>query len=155
MNKAIFPGSFDPFTYGHLDVVKKACDMFDEVTVLICNNPDKHKKFDNSTVQRAVSTALLEEGITNCEVILWDGLVAKYAEENNIKYLIRGLRNNLDYNYEESLAMANKRINPNLEIIYLRAEKAAISSSMVRQLHAYGEDVSEFVPPAILKEVLK
>lgn len=155
MKKAIFPGSFDPFTYGHLDVVKKASDMFEEVIILICDNPDKHKKFNASIAQKAISSALYEEGIANCSVVIYNGLVAKYAKENNIKYLIRGLRNNLDYNYEESLALANKRINPDLEIIYLRADKAAISSSMVRQLHMYGEDVSEFVPPAILREVFK
>ena len=155
MKKAIFPGSFDPFTYGHLDVVKKASDMFEEVIVLICCNPDKHKKFNVSIAQKAITAALYDAGITNCEVVIYNGLVAKYAKDNNIKYLIRGLRNNLDYNYEESLALANKQINPELEIVYLRADKAAISSSMVRQLHMYGEDVSKFVPPAIMKEVFE
>lgn len=155
MKNAIFPGSFDPFTYGHLDVVKKACDMFNEVVVLICSNPDKHRKFNASVAQKAITSALHDEGITNCRVVIYNGLVAKYAKDNDIKYLIRGLRNNLDYNYEESLALANKQINPELETIYLRADKAAISSSMVRQLHMYGEDVSKFVPPAIMKEVFE
>ena len=147
MNKAIFPGSFDPFTYGHLDVVKKACDMFDEVTVLICNNPDKHKKFDNSTVQRAVSTALLEEGITNCEVILWDGLVAKYAEENNIKYLIRGLRNNLEYKVYFSGIRENKNVKFSYELIEIKGWKI-LFCGITECINAYHDmELIDYVPP--------
>ena len=75
MKNAIFPGSFDPFTYGHLDVVKKACDMFNEVVVLICSNPDKHRKFDASVAQKAITSALHNEGIANCRAVVYNGLV--------------------------------------------------------------------------------
>ena len=91
-----------------------------------------------------------EKGITNCEVHAFDGLVAEYTKDNHIDYMIRGLRNNMDYNYEENIAEVNKLINPDLEYVYFRAENVAVSSSMVKELDSYGKDVSKFVPRHIL-----
>ena len=147
--KAIYPGSFDPFTNGHLDIVKKASDIFDEVVIVISNNANKIKHYPVEKMEEAIRQTLMDNKINNCTVIIYDGLVAKFAKENDIKYMVRGLRNNMDYNYEENIAEINKVINPELECVYLRADNVAISSSMVRELHGYGQDVKLYVPKAI------
>lgn len=152
---AIYPGSFDPFTNGHLDVVKKSAALFDRVVVAIGINSSKKRSYDTETMKTAIEQALLDNGIYNCEVCYYSGLVAEYAKENDIGYMIRGLRNTTDYNYEENIAEVNKLINPELEYVYFRAENVGISSSMVRELLSYGKDVSRYVPAAVLKELTK
>jgi len=148
-NIAIYPGSFDPFTNGHLDVVLKASKIFDTVHILIGINANKKRTYDAETMKNAIEETLAERGISNCKVYIYEGLVAEYTKEKNIGYMIRGLRNNMDYNYEENIAEVNKLINPNLEYIYFRAENVAVSSSMVKELSSYGKDVSKFVPKAV------
>ena len=146
VRKAIYPGSFDPFTNGHLDIVKKAAALFDEVVVIIGVNPKKKRTFIAENMKRAIEDTMKENGIDNVSVIWLDGLVAQYAKEIGAQYMIRGLRNNLDYNYEENIAEVNKLVNPNLEYVYFRAENVAVSSSMVKELAHYEQDVSIYVP---------
>ncbi len=146
VKKAIYPGSFDPFTNGHLDIVKKAAALFDEVVVIIGVNPKKKRTFIAENMKRAIEDTMKENGIDNVSVIWLDGLVAQYAKEIGAQYMIRGLRNNLDYNYEENIAEVNKLVNPNLEYVYFRAENVAVSSSMVKELAHYEQDVSVYVP---------
>ena len=151
MNKtAIYPGSFDPFTNGHLDIVKKASVLFEKVYIVLGTNPQKKRYFACDGMKEAIEKTLAAIGITNCEVYVYDGLIAKFAKENNIKYMIRGLRNNLDYNYEENIAEVNKLINPDMEYIYFRADNIAVSSSMVRELNFYDQNVSEYVSKPVL-----
>ena len=149
MNKAIYPGSFDPFTNGHLDIVKKAAEVFDEVYILIGINSSKHRNFSYVEMKKAIEKTLVDMELSNCFVCVYDGLVAEFARINNIHYMIRGLRNNMDYNYEENIAEVNKLINPRLEYVYFRAENVAVSSSMVKELRSYGLDISPYVPKAI------
>ena len=148
--KAIYPGSFNPFTNGHLDMVRKGAELFDEVVVIIGANSEKTRGFAADTMKSAIEQVFRDEGLANCSVVILDGLVAEYAHEIGARYMIRGLRNNLDYYYEENIAEINKLINPDLEYVYFRAEKAAISSSMVRELLAYGHDVSAYLPKAVV-----
>jgi len=148
--KAIYPGSFDPFTNGHLDIVRKASALFDEVDVVIGINANKRRAFPVEEMKAAIEKTLQELGMNNVSVSVSDGLVAEYAKANGMQYMIRGLRNNMDYNYEENIAEVNKLINPGLEYVYFRAENVAVSSSMVKELHSYGLDVSPYVPSAIL-----
>lgn len=150
-NTAIYPGSFDPFTNGHLDIVKKASRLFHKVYILIGINPNKKRTYPASDMIAAIEQTLKDENITNCVVCEYDGLTAEYTKTNNIGYMIRGLRNNMDYNYEENLAEVNKLINPALEYVYFRAENIAVSSSMVKELSSYGQDVSKYVPKPVLK----
>ena len=82
--------------------------------------------------------------------MIWNGLVAEYARLKNTDYMIRGLRNNMDYNYEENVASVNKLINPELEYIYFRSNNVAVSSTMVKELNSFGKDVSQYVPAAVL-----
>lgn len=150
-NTAIYPGSFDPFTNGHLDVVKKAALIFDKVVIVIGVNVNKKRMYDADKIKEAIEQTLADNNITNCEVCIYGGLVAEYTKTNNIGYMIRGLRNNMDYNYEENIAEVNKLVNPQLEYIYFRADNVAVSSSMVKELSSFGQDVSKYVPKAVLK----
>jgi len=153
--RAIYPGSFDPFTNGHLDIVKKASALFDEVDIVIGINSAKRRSFDAAEVENAIVETLKLNGITNCRVCTYEGLVAAFAKDNNIRYMIRGLRNNMDYNYEENIAEVNKLINPNMEYIYFRAENVAVSSSMVKELYLYHQDIAKFVPAPMLEVMFK
>lgn len=148
-NIAIYPGSFDPFTNGHLDMVVKGAKLFDKVHIVIGVNANKRRSYDSEAMKLAIEKTLEEKKITNCEVHVYDGLIAEYTKVNQIGYMIRGLRNNMDYNYEENIAEINKLINPDLEYVYFRAENVAVSSSMVKELHGYHKDVSKFVPTAV------
>lgn len=147
--KAIYPGSFDPFTNGHLDIVKKAAEIFDEVYIVIGVNAQKKRTFAAEKMKSAIESTVQALGMNNVRVAIFEGLVAAYAKENGIKYMIRGLRNNMDYNYEENIAEVNKLINPDMEYVYFRAENVALSSSMVKELHGYGQDVSKYLPEAV------
>ena len=147
--KAIYPGSFDPFTNGHLDIVKKSAAIFDQVYVVIGVNAQKKRTFSADSMIIAIEKALQDAGITNAVVTAHAGLVAQYAKEQGIGYMIRGLRNNMDYNYEENIAEVNKLINPAMESVYFRSDNVAVSSSMVKELHSFGLDVSPYLPKAV------
>jgi len=150
MKEAIYPGSFDPFTNGHLSMVKRASELFDKVTIVLAINKKKTRKYDADKMCKAIENTLKSENITNCIVGTWDGLVADLMHQWNVKYLIRGLRNNMDYNYEENIAQINNLINSDIQTIYLRA-KDNISSTMVNELFAFKKDISNYVPLEILK----
>ena len=152
---AIYPGSFDPFTNGHLDIVIKAAMLFDHVYIVIGVNSEKRRTFDAKAMQEAIEKTLQQLQLDNCSVCIHEGLVAEFARVNEIGYMIRGLRNNMDYNYEENIAMVNKLINPQLESIFFRAENAALSSSMVKELRSYNLDISEYVPEAVRELIRK
>lgn len=154
IRKAIYPGSFDPFTNGHLDIVKKAAVLFDEVYILIGINSSKKRNFSYEDMKTAIEQTLESLDLKNCFVCVHDGLVAEFARQNQIHYMIRGLRNNMDYNYEENIAEVNKLINPDMEYIYFRAEHVGVSSSMVKELMLYNLDVSKYVPEAVLKSIM-
>ena len=148
MTHAIYPGSFDPFTNGHLDMVKKASELFDKVTIVVAINKSKSKTYDPNKMCEAIESTLQANNITNCVVGTWDRLIADLMYQWNVKYLIRGLRNNMDYNYEENIAKINKLINPEIQTIYFRAE-SDISSTMVKELYSFGKDISAYVPSAV------
>ena len=150
-NKAIYPGSFDPFTNGHLDIVRKAAGLFEKVYVVLGLNNNKHRTFGAEEMKTAITQALEDAKLRHCEVCICDGLVAEFARQKGADYMIRGLRNNMDYNYEENIAEVNKLIKPSLEYVYFRADNIAVSSSMVKELLSYQKDVSRFVPPAVFQ----
>ncbi len=152
-NTAMYPGSFDPFTSGHLDIVRKSAGLFDKVYVAIGANSQKTRSFDSELMRDAIEQALSDEGLSNCEVCVFDGLAAEFTRRNGVRYMVRGLRNSMDYNYEENIAEVNKLIDPDLEYVYFRANNVAVSSSMVRELMYYGRDVSSFVPAAVLRAI--
>ena len=120
-----------------------------DVFVVIGINTQKRRTFEAEKMKTAIEAALQELDIANVKVIIYEGLVAEFAKQHQIKYMIRGLRNNMDYNYEENIAEVNKLINPDMEYVYFRAVNVAVSSSMVKELHSFGLDVSPYLPKAV------
>ena len=147
---ALYAGSFDPYTNGHHDIVRKAAKLFDEVVVMIAVNVEKRRAFDASAMRDAIQAALDAEGLP-ARAVLHAGLVADYCAQNGIRWYVRGLRNNMDFNYEENIAQVNHLIDPGLETLYLRSDAPAVSSSMVRELLAFGRGVERFVPETVLR----
>ena len=146
MKIALFPGSFDPFTNGHLDVVRRGTELFDQVIIAIGNNSSKQRYLP---VERMIA---LIEGVFAAEprvsVSSFKGLTAEYAREAGANFLLRGLRNTTDFEYENTIAQANRHLNPALETVFLITSPAlaAISSTIIRELHRYGGNVRDFVP---------
>lgn len=151
MRIAIYAGSFDPFTNGHLSIVKKAAELFDKVYVVVANNTNKIRSTDANMMIVALMDCFQREHLDNCVPLMHSGLIAELCYDCNAKYLIRGLRNTSDYMYEENIAKINQEINPDLQTIYFRADNDVISSSMVRELHAHGRDVSKYLPIEVAK----
>lgn len=147
---ALFAGSFDPYTNGHHDIVRKAAALFDEVVVLIGVNVNKRRAFDAEAMRRAIQQSVDAEGL-NARSVIHTGLVADYCAEHGIRWYVRGLRNAADYSYEEGNAQVNSLLNPGLETVYLRGDNSALSSSMVRELMAFGKDIEAFVPAPVLR----
>ena len=148
---AIYAGSFDPFTNGHLHVLKQACQVFDKVYVAIAVNSEKKRRIDKEKMKEAISKVIKSNNLDNAEVVIFEGLTVDLAVEKNAKFLVRGLRNGTDYEYEENLAIVNSKI-AGIETIYFRAGKTAhISSSIVTELHRYGKDITKWVPNEVLE----
>lgn len=153
MKQAFYPGSFDPFTNGHLHVVKTACKLFDRVIIGIGINFQKERRFSNTAMKKAIEDTLLLENIDNAQVIIYDGLSVDVAKENNCDFLIRGLRNDMDYQYEENLSQINEEIS-GLDTIYIRSGLLGfISSSMVVELMQNNKNVSKYLPKPVYDAV--
>ena len=149
-----YAGSFDPFTNGHLAIVRKTTKCFDKVIIGIGKNAEKRGRVNKQKMKKAIEETLKEEKITNAEVIIYDGLTAKVAKEYGAEILIRGLINGTDYQYEETIAEINDEYSK-LDTCYFRAGSLGyLSSSMVMELYNADEDVTKFVPKAVAK-VLK
>ena len=145
--KAIYAGSFDMFTNGHMSVLDQAVDLFDKVYVVIASNSSKQRRFDAGFMKEKITEAIAAKGYSDKVEVLASGrLVVRIAEELGCTYLIRGLRNATDYAYEENMALINTALNENIRTIYLRAIDASISSSMVYELYTHGEDISAYLP---------
>ena len=129
---ALYAGSFDPYTNGHRAIVRKAAALFDEVVVLIGVNVRKHRAYDAGAMADAILKTARADGLSNVRVEVCDGLIADYCADHDLHWYVRGIRNHLDYNSEENIAQINRLINPALETIYLRADDAVLSSSMIR-----------------------
>lgn len=154
MKIGFYAGSFDPFTNGHLHVVRESAKLFDKVIVGIGIQPNKIPRFDKNIMKIGIEAVLKNENITNTEVIIYDNLSVDTAKKYNATFLIRGVRNGMDYQYEETLASINEEIS-GLDTMYIRAGSLGnISSSMVMELLQYGKDVSKYLPEEIM-EVIK
>ena len=151
---ALFAGSFDPYTNGHHDIVRKAAALFDEVVILIGVNVNKRRAFDAEAMRQAIQQTIDDDGL-KARTVIHTGLVSDYCAEHGIPWYIRGLRGAADYSYEEGNAQVNRLLNPGLETIYLRGENSTLSSSMVRELMAFGKDISAFVPASVLGTLQK
>ena len=152
MKVAVYPGSFDPITNGHLEILRRALNIFDKVIMLVAVNPSKKTRF---SVEERV--AMIKEAVdsSKVEVDFYDGLTVEYAKKKGANHLIRGLRAVTDFEYEFSLASANDFIDSSIDTVFLmsKAEKSFINSSMIMELHQSGVDVSSLVPPSVLKRL--
>lgn len=153
-NKAVFAGSFDPFTNGHLAILKKACAIFDTVYLGIAPNPNKNRNYPIEKMKVAIQKTLEIEKITNCEVFIYSCLTVRFCRKVGAMFLVRGLRNENDFTYEEDLAKKNRWFDREIETIYLRADDEIISSSFVRDVYKSGEDITSLVPQPIKKLML-
>jgi len=146
---AIYPGSFDPITNGHVDLIHRACKLFDEVIIAITQNTNKDSFLSINQRVKAVETAI--EPLTNTRVLSFDSLLVDFAREHNAQIIIRGLRAVSDFDYEFQLSGMNKRLNPTIETLFMTPseEFANISSSLVREILSLGGDISQFVPESV------
>ena len=156
MSKAVIcPGSFDPVTLGHLDIIKRAAKMFDHVIVAVLVNSAKSPCF--STEERMRLLKEVTGDIENVEISSFDGLLAEYCKQRGADAIVKGLRAVSDFEYEFQMAITNKKINPELETIFLmaNADSMYLSSSMVREVAAMGGDITNFVPDCIRDEIVE
>jgi len=146
---ALFPGSFDPFTNGHLDVVRRGTQLFDEVIISLGNNSSKTRYLPVEQMLEMIREVFRDE--PRVRVQAYKGLTADFAREVGARYLLRGLRNTTDFEYENTIAQANRHVNPELETVFLITSPAlaAISSTIIREIHRFGGNVDDFVPFAL------
>lgn len=150
MKIAIYPGSFDPFTNGHLDILKRAAEVFDEIVVLVAINAAK--KYVFTIEERVGFLKKILSDYSNVRVDSYDGLTVDYAKKAGAKHIIRGLRAVTDFEYEFQLASANRFLNSDIDMVFFMAntENSFISSSVVNELWRNGADVSRLVPEAVV-----
>ena len=146
---AIYSGSFDPITNGHVDLIHRACKLFDKVIIAIAQNANKDSFLSIDQRVKAVETAI--EPLTNTRVLSFNSLLVDLAREHNAQIIIRGLRAVSDFDYEFQLSGMNKRLNPAIETLFMTPseEFANISSSLVREILFLGGDISQFVPESV------
>jgi pantetheine-phosphate adenylyltransferase len=144
---ALFPGSFDPFTRGHEDIVLRGLQLFDEIIVAIGYNTQKSTRYFEINMMREHIEKTFES-YPNISVVTFSELTAEFARRNGARFLLRGLRNTTDFEYENSISQINKKLFDGLESVFLitTPQLAWISSSIIREVHRYGGDVSDFIP---------
>jgi pantetheine-phosphate adenylyltransferase len=155
MRRAIYPGSFDPVTNGHLDVVERARKLFDEVVVAVAYNEEKHALF--SLEDRLELLHGMLGKIDNVKVAQFDGLLVKFAVEQNATAVIRGLRAVSDFEFEFQMALMNRQLENKVETIFLmpKEEYTYLSSRIIKEIARLGGDVSKFVPPTVARALAK
>ena len=149
MKKAIYPGSFDPVTYGHIDIIERASDIFDELIVAVLNNKAKPPLF--SVDERVNILNKVLGSLPNVRVLSYEGLLVDFAVSNGAGVVVRGLRAVTDFEYELQLAQTNSVLNSGVDTVFLTTslKYAYLSSSTVKEVASYGGDISKFVPPYV------
>ncbi|MFO7848538.1 MAG: pantetheine-phosphate adenylyltransferase [Spirochaetia bacterium] len=151
MRKAVFPGTFDPPTNGHLNLIERAADIFDELYVVIAVNKEKKCLFPGAERQE-----MMEELLKDYENVLvrpWDRLIVEFAKKHDVRVILRGVRALADFGYEFELAMTNKQLSPELEIMFMPTDPKyfVLRSSAIKEIALYGGDISTMVPPRVAK----
>ena len=153
---ALFPGSFDPFTNGHLNTVERAAELFDKVIVAVVTNTTKIGLFTSDEKIELINLSISH--LDNVEVIAQsEGLTVDIAEELGAKFLVRGIRNMTDYEYEKNIASMNKQLKPNVETVFLMADDrlSNVSSSIIKEIAKFKGDITAFVPKEVEKAIAK
>lgn len=144
---AVFPGSFDPFTKGHEDIVMRGLKLFDEIIIAIGYNSKKaNRYFEIEFMEEKINQTF--QGMPEVSVLVYNELTAQIADKLGSKYILRGLRNTTDFEYENSISQVNRDLNDKLETVFLitSPELAAVNSSIIREVHRYGGDVDKYLP---------
>jgi pantetheine-phosphate adenylyltransferase len=154
-NQAIYPGTFDPCTFGHLDIIKRAREIFPKVIVAVAHNPQKKPLF--SVEERVAMLKQATQGMDGVSVTDFKGLVVKFAQKKKINVLIRGVRMLSDYEYEFQMALTNRKLAPDVETIFLMPQEtfSYISSKLLKEGAVLGADLSAFVPRFIAQALKK
>ena len=155
MRIAVCPGSFDPITFGHMDIIRRASKLFDRVIVLVSVNAAKNPSFSITERVQLIHKVVDDLGLENVVVDICDGLLAEYVQRVNACAIIKGLRAVSDFEYEFQMALANKMLYDGAETVFLTTsgENMYLSSSLVKQIASFGGDISHFVPECILKDI--
>src|SRR5450756_2038588 len=155
MRIAIYPGSFDPLTNGHLDVVQRAAKLFDRVIVAVASNEGKHPLFPVAERMQLVKDAVAD--LTNVEADSFDGLLVEYVAAKKARAIVRGLRAVSDFEFEFQLALMNRKLDENIETIFMMPKDTYtfLSSRIVKEIARLGGEVSQFVPPNVQKALKK
>ncbi|MFH1347433.1 MAG: pantetheine-phosphate adenylyltransferase [Candidatus Margulisiibacteriota bacterium] len=153
MKVAIYPGSFDPITNGHVDVIERAAKLFDKVIVAVIRNPEKKPRFSLEERVEMLKKSLARD--ENVEVESFDGLLVSYAKKKNANIIVRGLRAVSDFDYEFQMALTNRKMVPEIETLFFMTDYkySYLSSSFVKQIAHSGGDVSELVPAPVAKKL--
>ena len=153
MDVAIYPGSFDPITFGHLNILERALDVFSEVTLLEAINPNKQSLFSREESMEMISEAISDW--PQARVDFHDGLTVDYARQHNIRTAVRGLRAVTDFEHEFAMALTNRSLWPDFDTVFLmtKAEYMYLSSSVVRQVAEMGGEIGQFVPPCVSRHL--
>mgnify|MGYP002573301298 FL=1 len=151
----VYPGSFDPVTYGHLDIIKRSAEMVDELVVGVLNNKAKTPLF--SVEERVKMLKEVTKDLDNIRIVPFDGLLVEFASRMNAGLVIRGLRAITDFEYELQMSQTNQKLDPNIETMFLTTsiEYSYLSSTTVREIAAFGGDLTQFVPEAVALELEK
>lgn len=155
MTTAIYPGSFDPITLGHLNIVRRAAKIFDRVIVCVMKNREKTPMF--TLEERVELVRRATERFSNVQTVTTDLLLAEYAKQIEGAVIVKGLRAVSDFDYEFQIALVNKKMNPDLDTLFLTSSEkyTFLSSTVVKEMAAYGADLSELVPMEIIDDVME
>lgn len=154
MTKAIYPGSFDPVTKGHLDIIIRSSRIMDHLTVAVLENPRKVATFDIE--KRVEMLKLVTEPYSNVDVDYYEGLLIDYAQQKNVEIIIKGLRAISDFEFEFQMALVNQKLKPEIETLFMmtNSKYSYLSSSIVKEIAALKGDISSLVPPEVYKIIL-
>ncbi|MBE6783226.1 MAG: pantetheine-phosphate adenylyltransferase [Ruminococcaceae bacterium] len=157
MRRAIYPGSFDPATLGHLDIITRAAKLFDEVLVVVMTNVKKKNNYAFTVEERVDFLERCTKNLENVKVDSYNGLLAEYAKKVDAVAVVKGLRAVSDFEDEFQQSLTNKKLNPDLETVFLTADADSmfLSSSVVKQVCSLGGDVYDFVPEEISEDIIK
>ena len=159
MRRAIYPGSFDPVTNGHLDIIQRGCKLFDEIIVAVLVNPEKKAFFTIEERCQMLSEVLQDIDRGDCQVIVesFEGLMVQYAAERNANAIVRGIRAISDYEYELQMALMNRRLQPGLETVFMMPaeEYSYVSSRLVKEVFQLGAKIADLVPPLVEQRMRK
>lgn len=155
MRIGIYPGSFDPITYGHIDIIERATNLADKIIVAVLNNDDKKSLFSVEDRMDMIRDSVKQ--FDNVDVESFDGLLVDYAKQKNAKMIIRGLRAVTDFEYELQMAQTNRELYGNIDTVFLltNLKYSYLSSSIVKQVATYGGDISKFVTPYVAEKLNK